>query len=105
MTTYDAEPVPIGSDPRISHRDSPSPPRNLSQTLPATSPDYGTTRSSLMAVHDYYDRVKLAATVKRYERSAKLEPLFIDAIVPVVLMRTGQFSTSFPYARAIKAPR
>ena len=82
MTTYDAEPVPIGPYPGISHRNSLSPPRDLSQTSPATSPAHGTTRSSFTAVHDYYDRVRPTATVKRYERSAKLEPPFIDAIVP-----------------------
>ena len=29
----------------------------------------------------------------------------VTAVASVVLMRTGQFSTSFSYARAIKAPR
>jgi len=78
MTTPGTGPIPTGQDPRIDHRDSLSPPRDLPQTSRAASPTQGSTSSSYTAVHKLYDRVKPTADIKRYERSAKLEGPFID---------------------------
>lgn len=87
MTTSGIEPVPTGPDRRINHRDSLLP-GDLTQTPRASSPAQGSTRSSWTAVHSHYDRLKPTATIKRYERSVKLEPPFIDVNLP-------PFTTSF----------
>ena len=82
MTTSGKEPPPIEPDPGPGHRNSLSPPQTLSQASRATSLAHGSTGSSLTVVHEYFDKLEPAATVKRYERSAKLEGPFIDVDLP-----------------------
>ncbi|KAF9646880.1 hypothetical protein BDM02DRAFT_3188425 [Thelephora ganbajun] len=77
MSTSGATPVPPGPDPRTSHHDSPSPPQNMVQASPAAS-SHGSTRSSLVTIHKAYERVKPTATIKRYDRTTKLKPPYID---------------------------
>lgn len=78
MTTSGTEPAPAGPGPGTNHRGSFTPPRNSVQTSRVTSPTPGSIRSSLTAVHGFYDRFKPTAIIKRYEKTTKLEPPFID---------------------------
>lgn len=79
MTTLGSEHARCGLDPRINHRGSLSPPRDLTR---AASPTRGSTSSSLTAVHSHHDRLRPAATIKRYDRTTKLKPPFINADLP-----------------------
>jgi len=82
MTTPGAEPPPIGPDPGPDHRKSPSPSQSLSQTSRATTLAHGSAGSSSTVVREYFDKLEPTATVKRYERSVKLEGPFIDVDLP-----------------------
>ena len=62
--------------------DSLSSPRNPAQTSRSTSLAQGSVRSSVAVAHKLNYRLKPAATVKRYERSVKLEPPYIDVNLP-----------------------
>ena len=78
MTTSGKGPPPIEPDPGLDHRKSLSPPQTPLQTSRATSPSHGSTGSSLTFVRQHFDKLEPAATVKRYERSVRLEGPFID---------------------------
>ena len=83
MTTSGKEPPPIGPDPGPDRRESLSPPQTLSQASRATSLVHGSTGSSLtVLVREHLDKLEPVATVKRYERSVKLEGPFIDVDLP-----------------------
>ncbi|KAF9646877.1 hypothetical protein BDM02DRAFT_2865653 [Thelephora ganbajun] len=78
MTASGATPVPTGPGPGTSHRDSLSPPQNLVQASLAASSTRGSTKTSFTTVHKAYERVKPTATIKRYDRTTKLKPPYID---------------------------
>jgi len=78
MTTSGKEPPPIEPDPRPDHRKTLSPPQTLSGTSRATTLYHGSTESSLTVVRQYSDTLKPTSTVKRYERSVKLEGPFLN---------------------------
>lgn len=83
MTTPGTEPTPVGPGPGTNRRNSLSPPPSLTQTSSrATSPVQGSTGSSLTVVHGLLDKLRPTATIRRYERSVKLEGPYIDVNLP-----------------------
>ena len=82
MTISSVETISLEPDPGINHRASLSPPQSLSRTSRATSPVRGSTSSSFTAVQGLFDKLRPTETVKRYERSVKLEGPFIDVDLP-----------------------